>query len=494
MNNWDLIIVVPLIIILGLAFLYFLYKKQNFEKKIFWFYTQTLIVWVTNAILIQENSNVLTDAFDKMPSATVVVLLLFGSSMLFAILLKPFATWITGKIRSRNIWIRASILASILASLLLFIPSNDAAWFKVIIILQAIILGISISSQSLYFLYLNEQKYNRLFALKVSFAIGFVITFATFIGNWILNINNFVTDKIIVLNIVTVILLLLSLLISFKNGSENKNKIGEFRLVLKEELIKYSKSTLVKLIILTLILGIIYGFIQSPIFRMYFVANSKIGNDNQKWLEALDRKYQALFIFGQFVIGYTLYKIMLPKIGVKNLIFALIVISGLTLLISTFVINSVWIIISNLIFGSAYFVLFYMWFAFAIMWNYRASKGIPVTGFIASALLLGQFLVIFIFNSFIYTKTGLFTYQSIQSIIAETNIENIIAFENNLKKVIRITAASLFFINSIYLFLTVLWIDQVIAEFIDYANIKHIFSEYEKQSVEKKINSRIIIE
>ncbi|AVN66006.1 putative transmembrane protein [Mesoplasma florum] len=288
--------------------------------------------------------------------------------------------------------------------------------------------------------------------------------------------------------------MLISLLISFKIGTENKNKIGEFRLVLKEELIKYSKSTLVKLIILTLLLGVIYGFVQSPIFRMYFVTNSKINNNDVEWLSTLDRKYQALFIFGQFAIGYTLYKILLPKIGVKNLIYGLIVISGIALLISTFIINPAWMVISNLIFGASYFVLFYMWFGFAIMWNYRATKGVPVTGFIASALLVGQFLVIFVFNSIIYTKSGLFTYQSIEAIIAESNIDNIIAFENNLKIVIRITAAALFFINSIYLFLTVIWIDQVIAEFVDYANIKHIFSEYEKQSVERKINSRIVTE
>ncbi|ATI74206.1 MFS cation transporter [Mesoplasma florum] len=494
MNNWDLIIVVPFVIVLGFLFLYFIYKKLNFEKKLFWFYMQTLIVWVMNAILIQENSNILTDTFHNTPPAIIVVLLLFGSSILFAILMKPLATWITGKIRSRNIWIRSSIIASIVASMLLLIPLNDSAWFKFIIILQAIILAISISSQSLYFLYLNEQKYNRLFALKVSFSVGFVITFATFIGNWIISLNNFLTDKLIILNIFVIICLLISLLISFKIGTENKNKIGEFRLVLKEELIKYSKSTLVKLIILTLLLGVIYGFVQSPIFRMYFVTNSKINNNDVEWLSTLDRKYQALFIFGQFAIGYTLYKILLPKIGVKNLIYGLIVISGIALLISTFIINPTWMVISNLIFGASYFVLFYMWFGFAIMWNYRATKGVPVTGFIASALLVGQFLVIFVFNSIIYTKSGLFTYQSIEAIIAETNIDNIIAFENNLKIVIRITAAALFFINSIYLFLTVIWIDQVIAEFVDYANIKHIFSEYEKQSVERKINSRIVTE
>ncbi|AGY41668.1 hypothetical protein mflW37_6010 [Mesoplasma florum W37] len=494
MNNWDLIIVVPFVIVLGFLFLYFIYKKLNFEKKLFWFYMQTLIVWVMNAILIQENSNILTDTFLNTPPAIIVVLLLFGSSILFAILLKPLATWITGKIRSRNIWIRCSIVSSIVASMLLLIPLNDSAWFKFIIILQAIILAISISSQSLYFLYLNEQKYNRLFALKVSFSVGFVITFATFIGNWIISLNNFLTDKLIILNIFVIICLLISLLISFKIGTENKNKIGEFRLVLKEELIKYSKSTLVKLIILTLLLGVIYGFVQSPIFRMYFVTNSKINNNDVEWLSTLDRKYQALFIFGQFAIGYTLYKILLPKIGVKNLIYGLIVISGIALLISTFIINPAWMVISNLIFGASYFVLFYMWFGFAIMWNYRATKGVPVTGFIASALLVGQFLVIFVFNSIIYTKSGLFTYQSIEAIIAESNIDNIIAFENNLKIVIRITAAALFFINSIYLFLTVIWIDQVIAEFVDYANIKHIFSEYEKQSVERKINSRIVTE
>ncbi|ATZ21797.1 MFS cation transporter [Mesoplasma tabanidae] len=494
MNNWDLIIVAPSVIIFGFLFLYYIYKKQKVEKRLFWFYIQTLIVWTVNAILIQENSNILTDLFDKTPPATTVVLLLFSSSMLFAILLKPLATWFTGKIRNRNIWIRTSILASLLASMLLLIPSSDGALFKIIIILQAVILGISISSQSLYFLYLNEQKYNRLFVLKVSFALGFVITFASFVGNWILNVNNFATNKLVWLNMLIIIFLIISLLISFRNGIENKNKIGEFKLVLKEELAKYSKSTLIKLIILTLILGLIYGFVQSPIFRMYFIANSKISNDNIEWLETLDRKYQAIFLFGQFALGYFLYKVLLPKIGVKNLIYGLIVISGITLLISTFVISSIWIVISNLIFGSSYFVLFYMWFAFAIMWNYRASRGIPVTGFVASALLIGQFSVILIFNSIVYTKTGLFTYQSVQAIIAEINIDNIIAFENSLKKVIRITAASLFFINSIYLFLTVIWIDQIIAEFVDYANIKHIFSEYEKQSVEKKINSRIIIE
>ncbi|ATZ18246.1 MFS cation transporter [Mesoplasma melaleucae] len=494
MKNWDLFIVAPLVIILGFVFLYFVYKKQNFEKKLFWFYIQTLIFWIINAILLQENSNVLTQLFDKTTPANIVVLLIFSSAMFFAVLLKPLATWLTGKIKNRRIWIRISILTSVLASLMLLIPSDDQSWFKLLIILQAIILAFSISSQSLYFLFLNEQKYNRLFALKVSFAIGFVITFATFIGNWITNINELVNKNLILINSVCVVFLLVALFISFKTIEENPNKIGEFKLVLKEELVKYSKSTLVKLIILTLLLGIIFGFVQSPIFRMYLVANSKIANDSAEWLKTLDRKYQAIFLFGEFVLGFVLYKIFLPKMGVKNLIFWLIIISGVTLLVSTFVINSIWIIFANLIFGAAYFVLFYMWFSFAIMWNYRASKGVPVTGFIASALILGQILVIIIFNSVIYTKSGLFTYQSIQAIIDEININNVITFEINLRSIIRITCASLFFINSIYLFLTVIWIDQVIAEFIDYANIKNIFSEYEKDNVEKKINTRIIID
>lgn len=494
MKNWDLIIVAPVVIILGFVFLYFIYKKQNFEKKLFWFYIQTLLIWIINAILVQENSNVLTQVFEKTPPAAIIVLLFFSSAMFFALLLKPLATWFTGKIKNRRIWIKVSIFTSIFASLLLLIPSNDQAWFKFIIILQALILAFSISSQSLYFLFLNEQKYNRLFPLKVSFGIGFVITFATFIGNWIVNINTMTDRSVILINSLCILALLVALFISFKTIEENPNKIGEFKLVLKEELVKYSKSTLIKLIVLTLILGIIFGFVQLPIFRMYFIANSKIENDNIDWLKTLDRKYQAIFLFGQFVIGFALYKIFLPKIGVKNLVFGLIIISGITLLVSTFIINSIWIIISTLIFGAAYFTLLYMWFGFAIMWNYRASKGVPVTGFIASALILGQLLVLFVFNSIIYTKTGLFTYQSIQAIIDETNINNVISFENNLRNIIKITSASLFFINSIYLFLTVIWIDQIIAEFIDYANIKNIFSEYEKQTIEKKINSKIIID
>ncbi|ASZ09323.1 hypothetical protein CK556_03135 [Mesoplasma chauliocola] len=494
MLNWDLFIVVPLIIVLGFAILYVIYKKNKFEKKLFWFYIQTLIVWLVVAILTQENTNLMSNVFEKSPPAIVVALLIFGSSMLFAVFLKPVATWLTGKMKNRRIWIRAAILTSIVAALLLLIPENNTTLFKFVIIFQAVILALSISSQSLYFLFLNEQKYNKLFPLKVSFSVGLVITFSTFIGNWIFNLNTLADNKFWFLNAFCIILLIFGGILSFKNFGENPNKIGEFKIVLKEELIKFSKSTLIKLIVLTLIMGIIYGFVQSPIFKMYFVAHFKITNNDIEWLHSLDRKYQAVFIFGQFALGFFLYKFLLPKVGVKNLIMGLILISGVTLLISTFVINNIWIIIANLLFGSSYFVLFYMWFAFAIMWNYRASKGTPVTGYIASALILGQFLVITVFNSIIYTKTGLFTYQSINSIINETNMENIIQFEKNITQIIKITCASLFFINGIYLFLTVIWIDQVIAEFVDYANIRQIFSEYEKQSIERKINSRIIIE
>ncbi|WP_026389683.1 MFS cation transporter [[Acholeplasma] multilocale] len=497
-NNWDLFILDPLIILLGLIGIGYIWKKENASKKWLIFYVETILIWFVNGFLIKKGAEHIQIS-ESYSTPGAIALALFGASAFFAILLKPLATYLTGRIRSRRVWMWSAQGTSAIALLMSLFIGYNTSGSAALIVFSAIFIGFSLASQSLYFLLVNEQHYYKIFPMTSSFKMAFVITLGTFIGTWIFN-TNFVAQKgyeqgtnisYVGVFIVTLIALLISVVLSFKN-IEKPSYIQSFSINTKEKLMPYNKKVLINLLILMVGLGIIFSLLNSSVYELFIAAKLKSHNMSLGAIYGFLRRYSDLFYIAQFILGYPIYRYLTRKIGYRQTITGVLIIMLIVVVSTTFVYNENLLLFARFIFGIAFSQIFYIWFGMAIAWNYRSS-GIPITGLAASAYLIGDFLPTLITSICRLSGAGFFgTAASVSDIV--NNDFDITEFITKLENAMAIIGCIVFAAIAGYLTYHIFASKIVLVEYTNLEDIEAKLISLEKKNIQNKIKSRITLD
>ncbi|WP_031543029.1 MFS cation transporter [Mesoplasma photuris] len=497
MLNWDLYILDPIIIILALMGIFLIWKKENGTKKSLIFFSEVLLIWVINGIFVKQNLNQL-NIVSGFPTYAVVPLILFGSTALFTIILKPVATFLTGKFMSRRIWMWAAIGTTLIGMALSLLIKDSMSWIP-LIILVSLFLAISLASQSLYFLMLNEQFYHKIFPIESSFKMGVIINIGMFIGGYLFNITDIINtpslngqNQYYVLVIISFIIGAIATALSFLN-IENKELVSGFETAFKDNLIKYSSKVLIYLVIFSILFGTVFGFVQNSLINLYIASNIAEQNGSLDQANSLIRQNSDLFSISNMIFGYIVYKFFTRRIGLKNSVTISLMSLLVIILILTFTKNTTVFLVSSLFLGLIFSQIFYILFGIAIMWNYR-TKGIPITGIVASAVLLGQSLPGLFINISIGAKTGIFGLANSKEDIFNLNNEDLLEFSNSLNDVISIIFAIAIVFCSAAL---IIWLFNYKTMIAEYVNLKEIDAKLvglRKALIKAKIKTRLVIE
>ncbi|WP_027063128.1 MFS cation transporter [Mesoplasma seiffertii] len=497
LKNWDLFILNPILIILSFAAVWFIWKRENESKKWLYFFIETILVWTVNSFLVKLGilRFGITNAYSN---PVAIALSLFGVSAIFTMLFKPLATWLTGIVKHRRYWIWASMLSSFIAIILFLIANSSLNDVSGLLIVGSIMIGISLASQSLYFLYINEQKYYRIFPIKATFRTAFLIIIGTFFGSYIFNLTNVSQHSVLGNNetvnylgagIVCIIFLIVAFGLSFMN-KEKSSFVKSFDFDVKDKLEPYNSKILVLLMLSTLFLGLIYGLIQSPIYEFYIVAKVKNSGASAEVALSFVRKYQDFFIGGQLILGYLGYFKIVKKIGYRQSVIGLIVILAFLAFLMTLIHSYYFLLFVSFVAGLIFFELFYMWFGLAIMWNYRTER-IPVTGLVGASTILGSFIPNIILS--ICRISGVGVFQNYNSLEALANIENVSEILVTLTRAVILMSSIIFALALAYLAFLTFTINQMLVEYVNVEEIHSKLVSIEKRSIANKIKTRMTI-
>jgi len=440
-NNWDLFVLDPILLVLGIGILTFIVVRERTSWKWISLFSSTSFFWFVSSIILSINLKQLnTTTFDN---PFLIVLLFLGSAALFSIFLRPLATLITGKTHTRTWWIFLAFVGLIL-SLLLTI-TNQAVNSVLIYVLIAFFLGFALSSNSLFYLILNEQFYYRIAPVLSTVLVSSIISFTTFAGNYFVNLESSIIhfdfgQYYIGSSLLAIVFLVgFGLLLFFVGTREDQSQVNMFEFNQLKQLPKYNYKKLIYLMISVFLLAGFFALTQSSLVSDYLHAFFLVKGLSWQASEPWVRSFSKFFIIPQFLLGYLIYKKLILKLGFKSLLLGLLAITLVVILFMAFLDNPYVYVILNFMLGLAFSQLFYAFFSMAIMWNYRV-KNVPVTGLVSMMGVLGTFIVETIIGVLKVEQQGIFSdYKN--GHLGELNLDQATQFQEMASGVIVISFA-----------------------------------------------------
>lgn len=414
-QNWDLYLLDPLLVLFGFLSIIFVIYKERLSLKWIAFGVETILFWVACGIIIQWNTAQL--GWKVFSTPVQITLLFFGTNSLFLVFLKPLATFLTGKIHHRRVWMYFAGIMLFLATIFTFVNKNGSSIALFVVI--ALFLALALSANSLFFLFENEQFYYRAAPTLSVTVISVFILFGTFFGSYLAGLEINLTQQQhgynhVVLYSLTSFFLVLSALFSLVNFKEDVHYVSDLDDRLLAELPQFNWKILVWLIGVVFAFSLIFATTQSDLITTYLTTRLlNRTNFNLMRISAFLRTYQVFFVAPQFLFGYLIYKFFIEKFGFRSLIINSIGICFAALIVSLFADEPIVYLIFNFFLGMGSAQIFYACFAMAILWNYR-TQGIPATGLVSAAQTFAQFIINTVIKALKLGGVGIFNvYQSI---------------------------------------------------------------------------------
>ncbi|WP_338971753.1 MFS cation transporter [Spiroplasma endosymbiont of Panorpa germanica] len=425
-NYWDLIFLNPILIVVALVSIFFMLKNEKTDLKrkliyleifLFWFAAALIIkvvTWETSLHLVFENSNLF-----------FTLIVFFGINFV-AIIFKPIATLVTGKLKSRRLWYwisNATLFMGAILALLNFAilkePNFITLYFSLILI------GFSLSANTLHYLIVCEQTFYRLNPIGSTITVASMMLFGNFIANYTFALVSIyqVSYQVQTLLCLVIIASVLAFGLSFVY-KENSNYVGTFSFQFRSELDSFKYIYVIYLSLATFVIVFISeisgGLFFEEYLKIILVNHSKIST-----IEIYLRLNQSLYYLPQIFFGYLIYKMVLPQMGYKYHFITNLLCLAIWLSIIGFLKNPIMIILFQFLITMAVAQIFYGLFALAVMWNYRIQN-FPVTGIVASSGILATFICEGVIRSLQKNKVWIFNYDSdIQSLVDNPDLKQI---------------------------------------------------------------------
>lgn len=463
MKYWDITVLTPIIISICFTIVILMLRKEKLSKNALLFCLEVAIFWLCSSLLGYELVYLKDSLARSLENRTYLIILLI-ISLIFIIILKPFATFITGIIKSRKLWMYLSYASVILLTLLMnFLKVSNIYVFIIYSILYAFIL----STSTIHYLFLNEQYFYRINTLPVTWVIYTIIGFSGLLGTFIGQLQTIVlsSENFTYTNLFVLLFIPICLYLNFTQ-KENKNLASSFDESIRSQLPRKNNWNFFTIYIITFLVSCASTLSMSLTTKMFIAFQGIYNGYSNDLVETLLRLYDFNFIIPSVLISYLIFKFATPHFNQKYLLFTSFFTLFLLYVVLAFNKNPFTFMILNILIGVCYTQIIYSLFSFCMFWNYRAPKN-PVTGFFGSALFGGMYLNQVIEETLLNSKVGVFKYfKSVDEILKTKQLltNDSIIYES--------------FIDSITVIMTLSSLLVLLAMFIFYFTHKYIFADY----------------
>ncbi|WP_342275616.1 hypothetical protein [Spiroplasma endosymbiont of Cantharis lateralis] len=402
MKHWDIIILFPILFIICAISMVFLCKKEKLQKTTYLWLVQIILFWVAAGYAGIEIKNQIS--LQQNISSTNFILASVFSTFLFLIILKPIATFTTGIMQNRKIWIQISnVLLILVLALISFL--NLPLWMLIIV---SIMLSFCLASSTLFTLFLNEQSFFRIYIMPSVWITFIFISFSSSLGVYFNNVNMVANNNAstIVFNLLLISMLITGLALSFII-KENKNLVQVFDNEVLEQLPKKNNFTFFIIYTLAFLLTFTSAINNSLFIKLYIALNLTNLNLNDENVLTWLRINEFIYLIPTILASILSYKVLRKIIEQKYLIYINLFTLFSAYTIMAFTSNPFIFILLNILTGICFNQIIYSLFSACVFWNYRAKKN-PVTGFYGSSMFLGYFIVEVTQNSLSSLKVGIF--------------------------------------------------------------------------------------
>jgi len=406
-TNWDLYVLDPLFLIFGIGILTYIVVRQRTSWKWIAYFGATLVFWWAIASITAMNVNQINFGWPQFSKPIFIMLLFLGSAPLISIILRPFATWLTGKTHWRKWWLFIAFLCLVVALMLTLINQNLNS--ITLFVLVALTLGFGASSSSISYLMLNEQFYYRIAPVLTTTVISIIVSFATFAGSYFVLLENQLNGAthLPVGNAILTSFLLLGFMFFLFFFKEDRHMVRSFELNQLKKMPTFNWKRLTYLLISVFLLTGFFTLTQSSLVTDYLKASLWKRGLSTGAAEAWIRSFRQFFVVPQFLFGYVIYRRVTNRAGYRPVIIGSMGAVLVAVLLICYVDNPYLFIVANLLIGLAYSQVFYAFLSMAITWHYRVN-GIPITGLTSASSAFGGFLVELVIQLLKVNQVGIF--------------------------------------------------------------------------------------
>ncbi|AUB31359.1 hypothetical protein [Spiroplasma floricola] len=401
MQDWDLKILFPLLFIACIISMVFLCMKEKLQKGAFLWLVQIILFWIAAGFM----GNQIKNQISSLNSISFIIASVFTTSF-FLIILKPLATFSTGILKNRKIWIQISSLIMII--LLFFICLfNLPVWALIIV---SLLFSFCLASSTLFYLFLNEQSFYRIYILPSIWITFIFITFSTTFGIYLSNLNIVIGNSSNSSNISLLVILILMICSGFALSflsKENKNMVQTFDQEILEDIPKKNNALFLIIYLLAFLLTITSAINNSLFIKLYIALNLKNLNFNNEGIRMWLRINDFAYLIPTIIASVISYKLLRKFFEQKYLVFLNMFVLFAIYTAMAFVQNPFIFIVLNIIAGICFNQIIYSLFSACLFWNYRAKRN-PVTGFYGSAMFASYFIVDSVQSTLADLKVGVF--------------------------------------------------------------------------------------
>ncbi|AHF58194.1 hypothetical protein [Spiroplasma eriocheiris] len=459
MQDWDSLILYPLLTIVVIVLYVLLLVKRHFKTKKQWFFIiQHFFFWLTLSAILNLNYNFIL--FTANINWKNLGILVGVSASFYATIFFIPASWITGLL-TRRFWFWLSYFTIILGIILaLAIPHNQT-----IFIICALCFGIGIASNSIWYLCFNEVYLYRTNSFLTVALLFPVVIIANFTGLNILNFlksvnKNYEVDYYILFGLILGFILI-SFVCCFKL-KERKEYIGAFNSQQLKLASKFSWWKVSGILVILFFVGVMREFAQGDFYNFLLAQQTWEIYQNLTYINKYLHLTQEFWWIPQIIAGILLYPVIVKKWGIRNTIFGAFTIWIIYFLVVAFTkIPELWItcqLLSVLAFG----IIFVILFSLSMVWNYRVSRR-PVTGCFSALNALTTFGAQFVQRAISNAQVGPFKNITLNwNLPVVTNDSYDLSHLHNLVMIIFAVCAGVCLLLMVFVFFT----------------IKHISGEY----------------
>ncbi|WP_342252218.1 hypothetical protein [Spiroplasma endosymbiont of Amphibalanus improvisus] len=395
-SNWDLFIILPLMIILPLGiFSFFYYQKLKINyyvtnKKIVLSLISSFLFFTICALLVSRPSPNLND------NTEIVEYFLFATPLVYALIFSYPLNVLSKKIKSRKLIIWTAFISAILGAAFNFFDSPDNYNFP-ILILTSICFGYTLAAIPMFFLSHNEHPYLKVEPFKALEVTAPIVAIGLITGFWLSSLfNDFITINNAHLTNVVISVFIISLsipgLIFSLYFVEKKMVINTWSDNVIPSILRPTKPKNVMNLLL----------ISSLIILVISITQSYTSEQLINYSDQIKRFNYIMFLVGLLIAAFSTSLILKFKISLKHLInFGLIILS-LYFVIISFSTNPWLLSVFSAFKGFASGLLILLFIVFAMNWEYRTKK-ITIMGFIMSCWffvnILSNLFTHFLFNN-----------------------------------------------------------------------------------------------
>lgn len=393
MDDFALLIIFPLLLLVGVVVFITLIFKEKMVKKTVYYCIQTLMFWIVGGFLTANLQDTISTLYQINISTPMIIMMYVIGILFFNAIFRPIFNllvkyWLHS---SKTLFIITGFLQVINFALVLLMHFSETTIG--LLMINVILIGWLLALWTVQQIFFAEQHYYKISTISVSFFIGTVFLLGNSMGFFIQSLSSEFGNTIIYITApVMGLMLILSLYMTFKTN-EDVSQSGQFGEDVLIELKPYKKIIGYKLFLLVVILGFVFAVNNSATSMNLMVAFLDNDGFNIEQIKSSITLFKASAFLLPMILSYPIYRLLFKRIGVYFSMVIIVTVMFGTFLFLIFLHNGVVFLIMIMISNAMYFSIFQAMFGLSVAWHFRRKATIALPGLIATGSIIAKWIL-----------------------------------------------------------------------------------------------------